>query len=82
MTPVCKSYISSDLELRQKLTFLETQYQALSEKEQAEADNEDKFFSSILLALSEINHSISLYKSELWSVICQFPCDLWYHYVR
>ena len=65
MTSVCKSYILSDLELRQKLTFLETQYQALSEKEQAEADNEDKFFSSILLTLSEINHSISLYKSEL-----------------
>ena len=76
MTSVCKSYILSDLELRQKLTFLETQYQALSEKEQAEADNEDKFFSSILLTLSEINHSISLYKSELWSVICQFPCDI------
>ena len=65
MTPVCKSYILSDPELRQKLTFLETQYQALSEKEQAEADNEDKFFSSILRTLSEINHSISLYKSEL-----------------
>ena len=67
MTPVCKSYLSSssELELRQKLKFLQTQYQALSEKEQAEADNEDKFFSSILRTLSEINHSISLYKSEL-----------------
>ena len=65
MTPVCKSYISSDGELRQKLKFLQTQYQSLSEKEQAEAGNEDKFFSSILSTLSEINHSISLYKSEL-----------------
>ena len=67
MTPVCKSYLSSssELELRQKLKFLQTQYQALSEKEQAEAGNEDKFFSSILSTLSEINHSISLFKSEL-----------------
>ena len=65
MTPVCKSYISSDGELRQKLKFLQTQYQLLSEKEQAEAGNEDKFFSSILSTLSDINQSISLLKSEL-----------------
>ena len=67
MTPVCKRSISSDGNLRQKLKFLQTQYQVLSEKEQAEAGNEDKFFSSILSTLSDINHSISLYKSELWS---------------
>ena len=74
MTPVCKSYLSSssELELRQKLKFLQTQYQLLSEKEQAEAGNEDKFFSSILSTLSDINQSISLLKSELWSI----PCDI------
>ena len=66
MAPVCKSYISSDGELRQKLKFLQTQYQSLSEKEQAEAGNtEEKYFSSILSTLSDINHSISLHKSEL-----------------
>ena len=64
MTPVCKRSISSDGNLRQKLKFLQTQYQVLSEKEQAEAGNEDKFFSSILSTLSDINHSISLYTSE------------------
>ena len=67
MTPVCKRSFSSDGNLRQKLKFLQTQYQVLSEKEQAEAGNEDKFFSSILSTLSDINHSISSYKSELWS---------------
>ena len=64
MTPVCKRSISSDGNLRQKLKFLQTQYQVLSEKEQAEAGNEDKFFSSILSTLSDINHSISPYTSE------------------
>ena len=65
MTPVCKNYISTDRDLRQKLKFLQTQYQVLSDKEQAEAGNEDKFFSGILNTLSDINHSIALHKSEL-----------------
>ena len=76
MTPVCKNYISTDRELRQKLKFLQTQYQVLSDKEQAEAGNEDKFFSSILNTLSDINHSIALHKSELWSMVFLVSCDI------
>ena len=65
MTAICKGDISADGELRQKLTFLQAQYKLLSEKEQAEADNEDQYFSSVLGTIQTIQNSIHNTKTEL-----------------
>ena len=65
MTAICKGDISADGELRQKLTFLQAQYKLLSEKEKAEEDNEDQYFSSVLGTIQTIQNSIHNTKTEL-----------------
>ena len=78
MAGICKSHLSEDSVLRQKLAFLRAQYQVLSEKELAEVDNEDNFFSSILSTITDIQLSISVAKTELWSEEAFVSCDILY----
>ena len=47
MVPACKTELSTNTELRSKLSLLGSQYSILSDKERAEQDG-DAFFSSIL----------------------------------
>ena len=62
---VCSKEISADLQLRQKLIFLQAEYQVLSEKEQAEPGNDDLYFSGLLTTISDILNSINNVKTEL-----------------
>ena len=62
---VCSKEISADLQLRQKLIFLQAEYQVLSEKEQAEPGNADLYFSGLLTTISDILNSINNVKTEL-----------------
>ena len=48
MVPTCKSILANNSELKFKLSFLDSQYSILSDKERAENDS-DNFFSSIRL---------------------------------
>ena len=65
MRTVCGKEISADLHLRQKLIFLQAEYQVLSEKEQAEPGNDDLYFSSLLNTISDILNSSDNIKTEL-----------------
>ena len=64
MAPACKSELSSNAELRSKLSLLSSQYTELSNKERAEQD-EDLFFSSILQMIQTLSTSIFAQKIEL-----------------
>ena len=65
MRTVCRKEISADLHLRQKLIFLQAEYQVLGEKEQAEPGNDDLYFSSLLNTISDILNSSDNIKTEL-----------------
>ena len=64
MVPACRSELSSNYELRSKLSFLGSQYSVLSDKERAEQDG-DEFFSSILQMINVLNTSIFVQRTEL-----------------
>lgn len=64
MVPTCKSILANNSELKFKLSFLDSQYSILSDKERAENDS-DNFFSSILNMVKVIRAGIYTVKSEL-----------------